>query len=222
MHLRTAPSGTRRRWAALALGCALVVGGCSGDAGSEPGEPDGQAEPTADDANGGEGEDEDEVEGEEPAPDDETTDEPVAEAATGDCAVGAGTVNEVVDVGVELALDDVNEIANDGVSCIYDGSNGDLDVIVSISVGTWDGSDERVASVVTQTEEYFGEPVSNPDLGDQAFVFDSDFGGTSLVVFVDEMQYSIGIGGVGFDGTPLESLDGRLPMATELYEQASS
>lgn len=220
MLFRTAPSRTRRRWAALALGCTLLVGGCAGDDGNEPADQQaGQTEPAADDeADDTEGD----GDGEQPAPDDDTEDEAVADEATGDCRVGAGTVNEVVDVGVEIALDDVNELSNDGVSCIYDGGNDDLDVIVSVSVGTWDGSDERVASVVAQTEEYFGEPVSNPDLGDQAFLFDSDFGGTSLVVFVERMQYSIGIGGAGFEGTPLDSFDERLAMATELYEDAAA
>lgn len=220
MLVRTASSTGARRWAALALGCALLVGGCSGDDGTQPVDgQDEQAEPTAGDEEDGA---EDGAEDEQPASDDETQDEQAAADGAGDCALDPGTVNEVVDVGVELALDDVNELANDGFTCIYDGGNDDLDVIVTVSEGTWDGTDERVDAVVSQTEEYFGEPVGNPDLGDQAFLFESDFGGTSLVVFVDDMQYSLGIGGGGFAGTPLESSEERLAMASELYEAASA
>lgn len=221
MFLRTASSRARARWAALVLGCALVAGGCSGDDAGEP--VDEQADEAAPE-DGAEEEEpaEDEAQDEQDAADDEGQDEQAAAGDTpADCTVDAGTVNEIVDVGVEITFDDVNELANDGVSCMYEGDNDDVTVFASVSVGTWDGTDERVQGVVSQTEEYFGEPVATPDLGDQAFLFDDDFGGVSLVVFVDDMQYSTTIGGSGWDGTPLETLEGRQSMASDLYEAAA-
>ena len=209
-------SWSARLWAALALGCVLVLGGCSGD---DAGDADGQTEPA-----------QDEVQDEqaEPAQDDEQgqqgeddADEQAAGDAEGDCLIGPETVSDVVGLGLGMSLEDVNEIANGGLSCIYEGEDDEVAVIVASSFATWNGTDERVEQVVSQTAEFYGEPVANPDLGDRAFLFDDDFGGTSLVVFVDDRQYSSGISGAGWGGTPLESLDERQRIVTELHQQAA-
>ena len=218
MALGTTPSGTRTL-SALALAGVLALGGCAddgtGDApDQQPTSTQGGDETPAEQATAEDGTGEDGT--------GEQTEEQAAPDAGGDCPVDAATVTDAVGIGLEIALEDVNEVANDGVSCIYEAETDEVAVIVSVSAGSWDGTDQRVEQVVSQTEELFGEPVATPpDLDGQAFLFDDDFGGTSLVVFVDGMQYSTGISGAGFSGTPLESLDGRQSVLVQLHQAAS-
>ncbi|MDZ7705070.1 MAG: hypothetical protein U5L04_11380 [Trueperaceae bacterium] len=221
MVVRTEPSHLRSG-VALALGLVLALGGCSSDEGADD-VTDEQTEPAQDEDPAEEEEeaaDEPGDDTEEPA--DDTEEEQAAAADdSGECPLDAGSVSEVVAIGFEITLDDVNELANDGVSCIYKGETDDVAVIAAVSLGTWDGSDERVQQVVDQTAEYFDEPVATPGLGDQAFLFDDDFGGTSLIVFVDGEQYSTALSGAGWTGTSLESLDERQAILVELYERAT-
>lgn len=208
MSFRHEAARNGRGAAALAFCLALLLGACGGDdAAPSVSQNDQVASSKTQD---------DEPQEEQPADDD-------AQASGGECAVDAETVSSILDLGIEVRLQDTNETANDGLTCTYEAETDDVAVIVSVSEGSWDGSDERLESVVSSVTKAYGEPVATPeDLDGQAFVFDEDFAGTQLVVFVDGKQYAAGLSGAGFGGTRLESSEERQSIVVELYGAASA
>lgn len=202
MHLRSRPAHGRLWSIVITLVLALALAACGGGDNTEPADQAADEQPAEEQDDGQPSE-------EEPAEGDDGQ-----QAASDDCAVDAETVSSIV--GSELVFAETFSQADGGLTCIFETTDEDSVLSVSVGVGTWDGSEEEVDRFLSTTTEYLGEVMATPDLGDRAFLWnEDDVFYYTLMVFAGDSTYSTQISGVD------ASAEERREMLVSLYEQAT-